>query len=94
MKISEKQLEAENLSGAYAEIAALLGVEAAKKLYNLYRGTQVSLPIEFLNREYIFEQIISEYDGTNIRELATKYGYTEKWIRKIIKNGGWSSADI
>lgn len=88
MKISEKQLEAENLNGAYAEIAALLGVEAAKKLYNLYRGTQVSFPIEFLSREYIFEQIISEYDGTNIRELATKYGYTEKWIRKIIKNGG------
>ena len=23
--------------------------------------------------------------GYNIKELATKYGYTEKWVRKILK---------
>ena len=86
MKITAKQLEPENLNGSYAEIAALLGVEAALKLHSCYRGTQVSFPVEFLSREYIFEQIKEEYDGTNIRELATKYGYTEKWIRKIVKS--------
>lgn len=31
-------------------------------------------------------QIIDEYNGHNIKELATKYGYTEKWVRKILKD--------
>ena len=52
MKITAKQLEPENLNGSYAEIAALLGVEAALKLHSYYRGTQVSFPVEFLSREY------------------------------------------
>ncbi len=86
MNITAKQLKPEHLNGAYAEIASLLGIEAAIKLHSRYRGAQISFPVEFLNRDYIFEQIKEEYNGTNIRELATKYGYTEKWIRKIIKD--------
>ena len=85
MNTTVEKLKPEHLNGAYAEIASLLGVEAALKLHNRYRGTQVSFPVELLCRDYIFEQIKNEYDGTNIRELATKYGYTEKWIRKIVK---------
>lgn len=87
MNINKDKLKPVQLNGAYAEIAAILGVEAALKLHNQYRGTQISFPVEFISREYIFEQIIKEYDGTNIRDLATKYGYTEKWVRKIIKDG-------
>lgn len=86
MNIKEKQLKPEHLCGAYAEIASLLSVEAALKLHDHFRGTQVSFPVEFYSREYIFSLIIKEYNGANIRELATKYGYTEKWIRKIVKN--------
>ncbi len=86
MSIKKEEIKAAHLNGAYAEIAAILGVEAAVKLHSRYRGTQISFPVELLSREYIFEQINEEYDGTNVRELATKYGYTEKWIRKIVKN--------
>ena len=85
MNINKEKLQPSHLNGAYAEIASILGIEAALKLHEIYRGTQLSFPVEFLSREYIFEQINNEYDGTNIRELATKYGYTEKWIRKIVK---------
>lgn len=88
MDINEKELDPECLCGVYAEIAALLDIEAAMKLHNRFRGTQVSFPIELLGREYVFAQIRREYDGTNVRELATKYGYTEKWIRKIVKQNG------
>ena len=34
----------------------------------------------------IAEKIQLEYDGKNIRQLAMKYGYTERWLRKIIKD--------
>lgn len=86
MDLSGKKLKPSDLCGAYAEIASLLGVEATLKLHSRYRGTQVSFPVELLSREYIFEKIKEEYNGKNIRELATKYGYTEKWVRKILKN--------
>ena len=86
MDIKDKTIKPEHLCGVYAEIATLLGMDAALKLHNRFRGTQVSFPVELLSREYVFAQIKKEYDGTNIRELATKYGYTEKWIRKIVKS--------
>lgn len=86
MNINKDKLKASQLNGAYAEIAAVLDVESAITLHRHYRGTQITFPVELLSREYIFEQINSEYDGTNIRELATKYGYTEKWVRKILKS--------
>ena len=88
MNIKEKELRPEHFCGVYAEIAELLGVDAARKLHSRFRGTQVSFPVEMLSREYIFEQIKKEYNGANIRKLATKYGYTEKWIRKIVKSNG------
>lgn len=86
MDLKGEKLKPTDLCGAYAEIATILGVDAALKLHGRYRGTQVSFPVELLSREYIFEKITEEYNGKNIRELATKYGYTEKWVRRIIKN--------
>ncbi len=86
MNMNKDKLKPTHLNGVYAEIATVLGVEAALKLHSRYRGTQISFPVELLSREYIFGQILEEYDGSNVRELATKYGYTEKWIRKIIKD--------
>ncbi len=85
MDFDKDKLKSEYLNGSYAEIATLLGVEAAMKLHSRYRGTQVSFPVELVSREYIFQQITDEYNGYNARELAVKYGYTEKWIRKILK---------
>ena len=65
-----KEIESEYLNGVYNEIANTLGIEAAVKLYSTYRGQQIT---------------VAEYDGKNVRQLATKYGYSEKWIRKMIK---------
>lgn len=77
--------DAKDLNGAYSEIANLLGIDAALKLHAKYRGTQVFFPVELLSRDFIAKQIVEEYNGHNVRDLAIKYGYTEKWIRKILK---------
>jgi len=45
----------------------------------------VTIPVQLFSRDFIKKQIVEEYNGYNVRELATKYGYTEKWIRKILK---------
>lgn len=84
MKPSE--IEAEYLSGVYSEIANLLNVETAIKLHSAYRGQQITFPVHLFSKEYISQKIVSEYNGYNIKQLATKFGYSEKWIRKILKD--------
>lgn len=80
-----KEIESEYLNGVYNEIANALGIEAAVKLYSTYRGQQITFPVNLFTSEFIASRIVAEYDGKNVRQLATKYGYSEKWIRKMIK---------
>lgn len=75
-----------SLNGIYGEIAEIIGEENAKLLYEEYRGQQISFPVELYSRQFIYDSIISEYDGTNIKQLATKYEYSERTIRRIIKS--------
>lgn len=84
--IDKNKIKGEYLNGAYSELAGLLGIDAVLSLHSKYRGTQIFFPVELFSREFIMNQIVEEYDGHNIRELATKYGYTEKWVRKILKD--------
>lgn len=83
--IDKEKIKGEYLNGAYSELAGLLGIDAALKLHSKYRGTSIFFPVEIYSRDFIISQIIDEYNGHNVRDLATKYGYTEKWIRKIIR---------
>lgn len=80
-----KSIKNECLNGIYSEFANVLGIEAALKIHSIFRGQQVFFPVELFSKEFIRSQIISEYDGYNVKQLATKYGYTEKWVKKILK---------
>ncbi|MBE6737529.1 MAG: Mor transcription activator family protein [Ruminococcus sp.] len=84
--IKTQNIKCEDLNGAYSELASILGVDAVLKIHDKYRGTQISFPVELFSREFIKAQIIEDYNGRNIKELASKFGYTEKWIRKILKD--------
>lgn len=74
-----------SLNGIYGEIAEIIGEENAKLLYEEYRGQQVNFPVELYSKEYIYGLIRNEYNGKNIKQLATKYEYSERTIRRIIK---------
>lgn len=80
------KIKCEDLNGAYNDLANLLGVEAVLKLHADYRGQQLTFPVQLFSREYMISQILKEYDGSNVKKLATQFGYSEKWIRKIIKD--------
>lgn len=80
------KIECKSLNGVYCDIANLLGVDAAMVLHSSFRGQQINFPVNFFTNEFIADKIVSEYDGHNTKQLATKYCYSEKWIRKIIKN--------
>ena len=86
IKMDPSKIECEYLNGAYNDIANLLGIDAVLKLHAAYRGQQITFPVQLFTKEFIANQIVNEYNGYNIKQLATKFGYSEKWIRKILKD--------
>ena len=78
--------EAELFNEVYKEICSIIGLDAAIAIYQMYKGQQITFPIHLFNAKRIQTSIIKEYDGSNIRELAKKYGYSEKTVRRMIKD--------
>ena len=83
--LEKDALQAANLNGIYRDIANLLGCDAAAALHSAFRGQQITFPVEFFSKAFIAERIRVEYNGTNLKDLATKFGYTEKWLRHILR---------
>lgn len=73
------------LNPIYQEIRERLGLEAAQQMYEMFKGQQVSFPMRFYSPAYTKRCIIQEYDGKNINTLALKYGYSEKTVRRMIR---------
>ena len=73
----------ELLNTVYREIGEKLGMDTAMEIYRMFKGQQVSFPMRFFNPVQIQKCILREYDGTNIKTLAIKYGYSEKMGRVL-----------
>ena len=78
--------ESDLLNDIYREISEKVGLDVAIEIYQMYKGQQITFPVHLFNSKRIQHNIIREYDGTNIRILARKYGYSEKTIRRMIKD--------
>lgn len=76
--------EPELLNDVYREIGESLGIETAVAFYGYFRGQQISYPMRLLSPEGVRRCIIREYNGSNLRQLAAKYGYSEKSLRRIL----------
>ena len=68
------EVTSEDLAGVYKEVAETVGVENAYKIYSHFKGLQLMFPLKFYSKEYIMQQICSEYNGKNVQALARKYG--------------------
>ena len=82
MRISEEQLlrelKMEDLETQHREIAEVIGIENLVKLSRYFAGNPVYAPkIENLVKNKKYSLIRQEYDGTNIKMLATKYDVCE-----------------
>lgn len=84
MRMAENNPEL--LNAVYREVSEKMGMDAAMEIYRLFKGQQISFPTRFFNPAMIHRAIIQEYDGSNVRTLAIKYGYSEKTVRRIIKD--------
>lgn len=78
--------EIELYNDIYKEISEIVGLESTLRIYIRFKGQQITFPVRLYNPHLIQQNVIKEYDGTNIAELAQKYDYSEKTIRRMIKD--------
>ena len=85
-EVNEMKKEIELYNAIYKELSEIVGLDNTLKLYLRFKGQQISFPVRLYNPHMIQQNVIKEYDGTNIAELAKKYDYSEKTIRRMIKD--------
>lgn len=81
-----KDVHSSSLQGIYKEIADIIGVDATIAIYKELRGQQVTFPTRLYERNYVIKEVNSRYNGTNLKDLAREFDYTERWIRTFINN--------
>lgn len=85
IKLQSGIIEIEGLNDIYKELCDYIGFENMIKIYTQYRGQQITFPVRMFSSEYVKKQVCEKFDGHNIKQLAHDYEYSEKWIRKMIK---------
>jgi len=70
------------------ELENILGTEAANRFVDFYSGTNIYIPKSIVTaRKY--KKIRDEFkSGASYRELAQRYGYSERYVRTIIHEKG------
>lgn len=75
----------------YREFAKLIGVESTLEIFENYHGTQINFPMRLVSSDHIKQVVLNEYDGTNLKELAMFYGYSERHLRRLLKSDSENS---
>lgn len=77
--------KSDNYSGIYKDMVEILGEEITLKIYENYKGQQVTFPMRLYSKRYIVEYLIKNYNGKNLKELSRQLGYTSNWLQQVIK---------
>ena len=85
-EVDTMKKEIELYNDIYKEISEIVGLDNTLKIYLRFKGQQITFPVRLYNSHMIQQSVIKEYDGTNIAELAQKYDYSEKTIRRMIRD--------
>lgn len=88
----EKESELYNM--VYKEISEIIGLDATLKIYLRFKGQQINFPVRLYNPHLIQQNVIKEFDGTNVTELAQKYDYSERTIRRMIRDSVEETEDV
>jgi Mor family transcriptional regulator len=79
-------MQVEDLADVYMEIADKIGVEAAVAIHEMFKGQQIMFPQKLYSKEYVYSYIKENCNGRNVRELAKKFGYSDRRVRQIIND--------
>ena len=76
------------LNGIYETMSEIIGFDNVVKIYDNFKGSQINFPTRLFSKEFVLQEALKSYDGTSesINLIATKYSYSERTIRKLLKN--------
>lgn len=82
-----EDLKLEDLEEQYRAIARAVGLDGLKKLCDHFGGSSIYIP----QRRKLVENrretaIYREYDGSNIKQLAARYGVSESTVYNIVRD--------
>lgn len=75
-EVIDLKKESELYNTVYREMSEIVGLDATLKIYLRFKGQQITFPVRLYNPQLIQQNVIKEFDGTNIRALAQKYDYS------------------
>ncbi|OXX84127.1 hypothetical protein AVM15_06265 [Paraclostridium benzoelyticum] len=79
-------LKMSDLPPQFENIAMEIGIDRVKVLFKEFGGTSVYFPTEkMIYKEARDREIIEEFNGFNVRELASKYRMSESYVRAILR---------
>lgn len=79
------------MNGVYKQLAQIIGLEDCLLIYKNYKGLTITFPTKLIDSEYV-KRIVEahlmtgqELTGKEIQGLASTYDYSERQIRRYIK---------
>ena len=79
-------LKMSDLPPQFENIAMEIGIDRVKALFKEFGGTSVYFPTEkMIYKDARDREIIEEFNGFNVKELASKYRMSESYVRAIIR---------
>ncbi|MBC1457899.1 Mor transcription activator family protein [Listeria newyorkensis] len=82
---TQQHIQQDCLAEVYKEMVEAVGIESMLKLYPLLRGQQINFPVRLYAKEKVSIKISQEYNGKNVHVLSREYGYSSRWVQKVIK---------
>ncbi|WP_318765129.1 Mor transcription activator family protein [Lactiplantibacillus carotarum] len=79
-----KKVDPLALQPVYQKLTDLIGEEAMLKVFDYYHGSQISLPSHLYNRQTAANRIQQRYNGNNQEELGRYYGYSQRWVMRVL----------
>lgn len=79
------KIEKNALNEAYRQVYDLIGEKAFMAFYNAVRGSQVTYGMHLYDSNKVANRLVDEFNGSNIDELAVKYGYSRRWVSNTVK---------
>ena len=76
----------EDFEGILKDVAEEAGVEAAIRIWRRYsKQTIYIIDITVLEKRKKYEYIKRNFNGSNYSKLAFKTGYSERYVRKLLR---------
>ncbi|NFH70229.1 Mor transcription activator family protein [Clostridium botulinum] len=77
-------IDKSDFNGIYEELIELLGLDVTVKIHEYFKGQQVNFPMRLHSKTYVMKELQGK-SVSDSKELAKELGYTDNWIRKLLK---------